>query len=35
LKLMDGLCAAISGNKFDDFIKEFYQLRGKSVPTVA
>ena len=35
LKLMEDIREAISEQKFDDFIREFYQLRGKSVPTVA
>jgi len=35
LKLMQEMRDAIEINEFDDFIKQFYQLRGKTVPTVA
>ncbi len=35
LELMQGIREAIETETFDEFIKLFYQLRGKSVPTVA
>jgi len=35
LKLMQDMRDAIEKNEFDDFVKQFYQLRSKTVPTVA
>ena len=35
LKLMQDMRDAIETNEFDSFIKQFYLLRGKDVPTVA
>jgi queuine tRNA-ribosyltransferase len=35
LELMQGLRDAIAASELGDFIQEFYQLRGKSVPAVA
>ena len=35
LKLMKEMREAIEKQVFEDFIKQFYQLRGKAVPTVA
>lgn len=35
LKLMQEMRDAIEKNKFDEFIKQFYQLRGKAVPSMA
>lgn len=35
LKLMQDMRDAIEENKFDEFVKQFYQLRSKTVPTVA
>ncbi len=35
LKLMQDMRDAIEENKIDKFVKHFYQLRGKTVPTVA
>jgi len=35
LKLMQDMRDAIEKTEFDEFVKQFYQLRGKSVPTVA
>jgi queuine tRNA-ribosyltransferase len=34
-ELMKGIRAAIASQRFDQFVVEFYQLRGKSVPVVA
>ncbi len=35
LKLMQDMRDAIEKSEFGDFIRQFYQLRGKSVPTVS
>ena len=35
LKLMQDMRDSIEIEKFDDFVKQFYQLRSKTVPTVA
>jgi len=35
LKLMQDMRDAIEENQFDEFVKHFYQLRSKTVPTVA
>jgi len=35
LKLMQDMRDAIEDNQFDEFIKHFYQLRSKTVPTVS
>lgn len=35
LKLMQDMRDAIEKSEFDNFVKQFYQLRSKSVPTVA
>ncbi len=35
LKLMEDIRSAIENAVFDDFVNQFYQLRGKSVPTVS
>jgi len=35
LKLMQDMRDAIEGNTFEEFVKQFYQLRSKTVPTVA
>ncbi len=35
LTLMQSMRTAISKNEFDEFINEFYQLRGKNVPIMA
>ncbi len=35
LKLMQDMRDAIEGSKFEEFVKQFYQLRSKTVPTVA
>ena len=35
LQLMQGMRDTVSANKLDEFVADFYQQRGKSVPTVA
>jgi queuine tRNA-ribosyltransferase len=35
LQLMKDIREAIENNEFEDFVKKFYQLRSKTVPTVA
>ncbi len=35
LQLMQGMRDAVSANKLDEFVADFYRQRGKSVPTVA
>ncbi|MEE9336491.1 MAG: tRNA guanosine(34) transglycosylase Tgt [Methylococcaceae bacterium] len=35
LKLMEDMREAIEKSKFENFIKQFYQLRSKAIPTVA
>jgi len=35
LKLMEEIRSAIEENGFDDFVEQFYQLKGKAVPSVS